>query len=406
MTIRHISRSKSIQDLVFRLRYSEDENSRERNARRHSEHLYAGAHPAAKVTALTGYTVPNTARHLGTDTSHWDKNVDEGASKVAGIDFTIIKAMDGTVETKYYRANRERAKAAGLIQGPYAWLYPNNRVSCKLQAQALFELLSSVGFDEVPPTIDWEWTYLSGQPAYPNMTDLQTWADEWLRLSGRKSILYTAAGYARQFGTMPASLREKFAGLWVANYGVSVPAMPPGWLQWDMHQFTASGEAAIWAPNDAGKLEVDLSYVLDSTTLNRLTGGAAPDVPPPDGGSMATKFYRLNTTAANIRAGAGASYPSLGYLTRDDVVQVEEVLGSWSRFVNAQHQDGTPVTVTNSNIPVFLYTGKCWSTNAYFVEVARLPNPPVAEPPPAPAKNIVKAVLHFDDGSTQDLLPQ
>lgn len=300
MSISHLRGAQTVQDLIFRLGYDPNENSRERNVREHFNDFYEGAPIEARARALVvgAFVSPDLSRHTGTDVSHWDHNVNMAASKASGMDWTIIKAIDGTVPTNYWRANRDRAKAASYIHSSYGWLYPNNRVSCKLQAQAHFNLLkTNNAFGDLPEMIDWEWTYYAGVPANPNMQDLEMWVDEWLRFGGRKPLLYTARGYAVAYGVMPLALRSKFAGLVVANYGVTVPALPPGWTDYDIHQFTSSGQASIYSPNDANKLEVDLNYARDNTTIARLTGNVAPPPPSPTGDAMYTGT--INSTQPN-----------------------------------------------------------------------------------------------------------
>jgi GH25 family lysozyme M1 (1,4-beta-N-acetylmuramidase) len=374
LTDRRVYQARSLQDLAFRLAFDESENSRHRNAREHTGLLYTSAHPEAKRLAFQEFSAPNILRTFGTDTSHWDGDVNEQASKAAGVDFTIIKAMDGTVETRFFRANKARAHAAGLPEGPYAWLYPNGKISCVSQARALFNLLSSVGFGDLPATIDWEWTYFGGTPANPNMQDLTLWVDEWLRLGARRPLLYTAAGYANTFGTMPASLRDKFAGLWVANYGVANPAMPSGWTRWTLHQFTASAEAAKWAPNNAGKLELDLNYTFDEGTLATLVGNLPPSEPPEEGVTM--KGTVLLGYNLNIRKSDSSEI--IGSLRVNDVVygQVTNNRIYYSKIYRANGTIETPGAMCSSAV------SNGATPAVYWMRLTNETEPPVE--PPAP----------------------
>src|SRR5688572_1158401 len=98
------------------------ENSRERNRQ--------------KAGLLRGLFVsPDNARIWGTDHSPWDGNVNMSIVHANGASFTFLKCMDGTVGSRYWLENRQRAIAAGLITGDYSWLYANKNVSCKAQAQ-------------------------------------------------------------------------------------------------------------------------------------------------------------------------------------------------------------------------------------------------------------------------------
>ena len=116
-----------------------------------------------------------------------------------------------------------------------------------------------------------------------------------------------------------------------------------------------------------------------------------------------SSFFRLNADAVNIRSGPSSGTSDLGDLVRNDVVEVTERSGNWSRIVDAQHADGSPVMLANGRGAVAFYSGQCWATNAYFVQVAGMPNsePPPEEPPPA-----TEYILHVKDGVTRKFIPE
>lgn len=117
-----------------------------------------------------------------------------------------------------------------------------------------------------------------------------------------------------------------------------------------------------------------------------------------------TTYFRLNANSINIRSGPSAVFSDIGDLFRADVVAVEEKSGSWSRIVDAQHPDGSPVQLTGGRGPLSQYSGQCWATNAYFVQVAGMPNPPDPDPEPPPASN--EYILHVKDGVTRKFIPE
>src|SRR6185503_7227817 len=313
--------SKTLQDLLFRSRYDPQENSHEENLREHGERFIT-----------TEYTVPDFTRIFGKDTSHWDGNVDQAASKAAGVRFAWAKAMDGTIPSKYFKENKARAREAGLPEGPYHWLYPNSLLSCKLQADTLHNYLQSLPKSDLPLMEDWEWTRWNGQPANPNMTDLEIFVDRWLYLGNRKPVLYTARGYSSLFGAMPKSLREKFEGVCVASYGGTSPSMPLGWPEWILWQFTAHAEAARFSPNDSNKLNLDLIYVRDAQTLVKLAGSIIepePDPEPPTEEPMPTLIGEVIATELNIRPVANTTLPAIGKVKKYDLAWASEVVNGW-----------------------------------------------------------------------------
>jgi GH25 family lysozyme M1 (1,4-beta-N-acetylmuramidase) len=269
LTDRRLRRAQNLEDLVFRFYYRDEDNPPRRIAIREIEGLLG-----------QGFTAPDNAQIWGIDISDWDGNVNLQVSCDAGAKFAFIKAMDGTIPAKYWTANNARAIEADLPHAPYAWLYPDNRVSCTLQARAYWELIKNTYF-ELPPVIDFEWTRYAGLQANPTYADLDRWVTEFIRVSGIKPILYSAAGYMNQFGVMPEYLRQKFAGVWWAAYGVGC-VYPYGFTSYDCWQFSSFGDALTLAPGDRDKRELDLNY-MTPTFYSRYVG----EIPQQEGNTMA-----------------------------------------------------------------------------------------------------------------------
>ena len=245
-----------------------------------------GAEGRRQEAAVFAFIAPDLARVWGIDISGWDKNVELSVTKGRGAAFVFIKAIDGTIQNSYFVPNRQRAKDAKLLHAPYGWLYRDVNVSCAAQAQAYSKIVEKYPTD-LPPVIDFEWTRWAGAASNPTYADLDKWVTEWLRLGNRKPMLYSAAGYMNSLGQIPATLKAKFEGILIANYGVVNPMMPYGYAanEWKFHQFTDSGDATYYAPNDSGKLELDLNYF--NGTLEQLYAMAGQSVP--DGGDVATE---------------------------------------------------------------------------------------------------------------------
>lgn len=267
---------------------------------------------------------PDYSRPWLIDISHWDGIVDLAITKALGCSGVIIKGMDGTVQSRYFVENYTKAVAVGLPRSSYAWLYRNANVSCIAQAQAFSTLLNRYPpSPELPPVIDFEATRYSGAQSNPTFDDLRKWVTEWLRLGNQKPWLYTGKYYCDQFGQMPADLRGMFAGLWIANYGVTSPGLPLSWTEWKLWQFSANGDALLIAPGNTGKLELDLNYAV---------GGIVPPTEPPPGGNMT--YVTGTTKAANsagglqVRVGPSTTSESLGSLPFGTAVY-GELLNGW-----------------------------------------------------------------------------
>lgn len=325
-----------IQDFFFRLNFEPPERQLTR------------FFPALGIERAVIFTQPDQSRVWGVDESgRWAGIVDFSVTKAAGASFAFIKAMDGTVPTPYYKENAQSAKVAGLLYAPYHWLYPNWAVSCKLQAQKLFEFTRDYPGD-LPMMLDFEWTRYASGEANPNYSDLRAFTGEWNRIAGRKPILYSSWGYCDQFGTMPPDLRNMFAGLCVANYGVSVPLLPGGWEEWLFWQFSASGDALELAPGTTGKRELDLQYFIGGLNeLRALANLPATEEPPTDdGGDTTMDTYRViwergcntrpepNTNNTYITVlPFGTEFDVIGYFIPEGKLAEQEI---WGELANGQ----------------------------------------------------------------------
>ena len=312
------------------------------------------------------------------DVSFWQGDIDFVKMKAAGIAGVIIRAGQRNWVDTRFKQNWTKAKAAGLPRGSY-WFYDSREDPVK-QADLWWSLLEGdVGELVIVP--DLEESY--GGP-WGDARDFQTFVQRIQNRSGLPAdriAIYTGFyWWLKRVGNIAYFKQYK---LWLAWYApMSVVRVPAPWEESDLlfWQFTSSGPGSQYGVSSG---EIDLNWYCCSPLHFTHYFRLADPEPPDDGGTVTSKYYRLNTTAANIRSGPSATYSDIGDLVRDDVVQVEQVQGSWSRFVNAQHKDGSPVTLANGT-PVHQHTGQCWSTNAYFVEVAGLPSPPAPQPDPEP----------------------
>lgn len=347
--------------------FYDDENSRERNRIMHS----------AVLGAVTALSMPDFSRVWGVDISHWDGNVSLSVTRSLGASFVFIKGLDGTLSTRYFAENRQRALAAGLPHAPYQWLYRHANVSCTAQAQAMKSLLDSYP-SVLPPVIDFEWTYWGGAQSNPSWSDLDIYVTELLRLGVRKPILYTAAGYANQFGRMPDALREKFSAFWFANYGVTSPALPQGFTTWDFWQFSSNGDAAVVSPNDVGKKEVDLNYVISAARLNELTGGGTTMLWYKAIGNITMR------TAASSTSPAAQINGVTQYVLVGDYVETSKESGGFV-LLNRVYRNGGFVELPQPPV---------WCGMAYL----EASDPPVLEPPASVHVTLVSDITLDVDG--------
>ena len=76
-------------------------------------------------------------------------------------------------------------------------------------------------------------------------------------LNGRYPGIYTAKGYWDQYGNKEAYWKDKI--FWVANYGVTSPAVPAPWTDWTLWQYTPSGPAQEYGVDPDFQKGIDLN---------------------------------------------------------------------------------------------------------------------------------------------------
>ncbi len=334
--------------------------------------------------AVTTLIQPDYSRAWGVDISPWDGNVDLSVTKSKGASFVIIKAIDGTVPSRYFPENYVRAVSAGLARSAYAWLYRNVNVSCVAQAQAYNTLMNKYP-PSFGPAIDFESTKWQGVYSNPTFNDLRIWATEWLRLGNPKPYLYSGKYYMDQYGAMPSDLKAMFAGLWIANYGTVTPGLPLGWQTWKLWQFSSSGDARLLAPNSTGKLELDLNYEQDAVTI-----------PPQTGDKM---FFKVTAAALNLRSTAEnlGTANDIGDLSSGDIVETPS-----TSVLNGGVAWREVLRIWRNNVPVPLpaspLTGKVWAAEkggeTYMTVTQFTP------PDTTPTKTVVTLTIAPAKGST------
>jgi len=198
-------------------------------------------------------TDPNN-RALGVDVSRWQKLVDWAAVKADGITFAFCKATESTnVVDPFLDENWAGMKAAGVIRGVYHFFRPAQ--DARAQA-AHFAKSVPLEAGDLPPVADIE--------AHDNMDNLslikraEIFLLEVERLTGRKPILYTGAGFWNGHMVDRAGNPPPWAAnyaLWVANYTAAAqPLVPKGWKTWTFWQYTDRGSVkGVATPVDTNR---------------------------------------------------------------------------------------------------------------------------------------------------------
>jgi GH25 family lysozyme M1 (1,4-beta-N-acetylmuramidase)/uncharacterized protein YraI len=274
-------------------------------------------------------------------------------------DFVIIRAGQNLWPDSDFKDNWQRSKAAGLPRGSY-WFY-DSRADPKQQAELWVSLLGS-DRGELPLFADLEEAYNGPFTGWPHW---KTFLERVKSLVGNQEVgIYTAYYYwqnnAPNPSTQPAEL-EYFHRypLWIANYATALPLVPKPWTvdEWLFWQYTASGDGIYYG---AESLEIDLNYFNGDAQAfaDRFHVPLPQDpVPPPD---PAGNRYRVTAGSLYVRSGPGTTYPAVGYLVQNDIVEAlaSNADGSWLRV--RRLTDGL--------------TG--WASSTYLEKVSSTPPPP------------------------------
>ena len=204
--------------------------------------------------ALGQFTEPEPGRTLGIDVSHWSGIVDFDKARDAGIKFAIIKYMDGVLPADYAEINYAGALHAGLLVGSYQWL--RSELSEGRQAREYAAMLRNMPPDIVP-AVDYEQSP-RGKKYDPTIGNLYSIMAPLQDLLGLTPMVYTSPGFWGDHGSQAEVY--KHCNLWLANYGRPSPVLPAPWLQWDIWQFTETGNGARYGVPRDGEKAVDLNY--------------------------------------------------------------------------------------------------------------------------------------------------
>ncbi|MCE3266216.1 MAG: glycosyl hydrolase family 25 [Solirubrobacterales bacterium] len=223
------------------------------------------------LLVLDSASAPAKPGRLGVDVSRFNGAIDWERAAGAGVRFAFIAASRGRGDDcavvpkscgqdPNFDANYEGARAAGIRVGPYhrAFIagdtYRDLIEDARAEADVFIKSVGGLAAKDLAPALDVETPFdVAGRNA------LKKWIRAWVKRVRRKltarPIIYTnatswaATGNTREFA-------KRGHRLWVANWGVSKPAVPAanwgsrGWAVW---QYTSSGSI----PGIVGRVDLN-----------------------------------------------------------------------------------------------------------------------------------------------------
>ena len=185
----------------------------------------------------------------GIDVSHYQGKMNWEKAKAAGVQFAFIKATEGIsyVDTQF-KANVDGCIETGIPYAIYHFWRP--LVSPLLQYG---NIAKAYEYAKCPIVIDVEDT--AGLTTKQNMEMLVMLIQLLIDKTGKLPTIYTSAEKWKRIDPYP---RWKELPLWVANYGVTSPALPRDWNDWMVWQYSSTGSGAKYG---AESTNIDLDYV-------------------------------------------------------------------------------------------------------------------------------------------------
>lgn len=169
------------------------------------------------------------------DVSNHQGDIDWATTRVAGVQFALIKASEGVGMTDgKFRRNAGGAAAVGMPAGYYHYSHPElNDVRDEID-----HFLSVVASQPAKCyALDVEGAAGSVEPG--ELTDwVVTWCREVRRRTGKPVLIYSGAYFARDNLTAAAG---EFP-LWIAHYGLPyAPLQNKTWSNWSVWQVSDNG---------------------------------------------------------------------------------------------------------------------------------------------------------------------
>lgn len=287
----------------------------------------SAATPAAATTSPAQGIDVSSLQHMSGATINWQSVAG------SGVTFTGIKATEANYYTNsYYQSDMQQAVANGLYVIPYVFANPYQGAdinpppangTAAQQADDAWGVISnatdpaySSSSRMLPLAVDLEpdpyvSTETNSNECYGlNTGQMVTWIkafiDEAKTDTGKTPIIYTSASW---WSTCTAnSIAFGADPLWVADYGVSSPAIPAGWSHYTFWQNSDSGTVS----GVSGPVDVDLHAPITLTVSNR-SGTAGTPISLNTPASDPDTGYTPTLTASGLPP--GLSMNSSGLIT-------------------------------------------------------------------------------------------
>ena len=259
---------------------------------------------------------------IGFDYSHWSGTIDWSTTrKQPNALFGIGKCTESTYFLDdTWKYNRDKSLELGEPLSAYHFF----RNTGNPDAQAAW-FIQNLGVKNIPVWCDVETTDTAGTRIEADTKRFM----ELLKGAGYKVGIYSAPYFLKAWFSTADWLIDY--PLWIANYGVTTPAIPYPWNS--LGAWGVNPKVVLWQYTDKGTVEgvpelgVDMNYWSPAAgDLYKWFGNGYPysEPTPPAAGGL-----RMVVTAdrLNVRSGPGVLNPVVGSLASGDIVTATNVKG-------------------------------------------------------------------------------
>ena len=290
---------------------------------------------------------------MGTDVSNLTTVTSWPDVQAAGMSFVGVMAYDGaSVPNKSYASQVAGALSAGLFVMPYVVGDPlkvttgGDQFSDKAWA-AIDSVTASpyaAGAQYLPIALDMESQPLvTPKPCYGlSQEQMITWIGQFITAARAQTGVYPVIYSNPNFWQQCTGNTKTFAAtdpLWIADYDVASPAIPPGWSGYTFWQ--DSDTASVSGIKGDGDLDLDLMQ------------GAPPTITASSGASGSVQVETLNSLAGQpVSYGPTGALPSYLSLSARGLLSWSSStpVGMHSVTVTPTSTAKTPATVVPSSV--------------------------------------------------------
>jgi lysozyme len=185
----------------------------------------------------------------------------------SGVVGAYLKAWEYSEDSSFsFRWNALKGK---MLRGAYDFFHPD--MSAVDQANSFLKVVGPLDVGDLPHMLDWESS--GGTSALQDRNEGLAWLETVEKASGKTPIIYGSPYFLQALGLDD---RFKRFPLYVAEYGVKCPLVPPPWDVWSFWQTSESGRVpGIRGPCDTdvfnGSLDDLKAFIKNSAVGQNVT---------------------------------------------------------------------------------------------------------------------------------------